>query len=62
MYDIHKPESLRAYLKELYTEKEKLDKEHEFLIVDIKSNNEEIEKVEILLDDVLDDDTEAEGN
>jgi predicted nucleic acid-binding Zn-ribbon protein len=50
-YDVFNPKSIRNYLKELYDEKQKLNKEHETLIVEIKRTDEEIEKVEILLDE-----------
>jgi hypothetical protein len=52
MYDVFKPESIRNYLKELYDEKQKLNKEFEFLAVSLKLTDEEIEKVEIMLDEV----------
>jgi hypothetical protein len=56
-YDVFNPEQLGNYLKELYEEKQKLSKEHESLIVEIKRTDDEIDKVEILLDEI-----EVRGN
>ena len=50
-YDVFNPKSIRNYLKELYDEKTKLNREHESLIVEIKRTDDEIEKVEVLLDE-----------
>jgi hypothetical protein len=49
MYDIFSMESVRAYLEELYAERRKLMLERELLASSVKMNEEEIDKVEIIL-------------